>query len=114
MHEVGIASKPHDTLRQVSAKSRAIETNVIVEEINELTSLRLLLKKLGDEFSFAKFKIASDLTITGKKFVYSGKEKSIDIHLKPEKTSLVQNIANTTRTYQLESEFVSMKLKPRC
>jgi len=85
MHEVELATRVLNTLRQVAAerKSRVLETNIKVGEINEPGSLHLWLKKLGgNDFRFTKFKITKvPITINCAKCGYSGSAKSIDTHL---------------------------------
>lgn len=85
MHEVELATRVLSTLRQISAerKSRVLEANLNVGEINEPSSLRLWLKKLGgDDFRHTKFKITQvPITIKCTKCRYSGDAKSIDTHL---------------------------------
>ena len=85
MHEVELATRVLNTLRQISAerKSRVLEANLKVGEINEPSSLRLWLKKLGgNDFRFTKFKITQvPIKIKCAKCGYSGNAKSIDTHL---------------------------------
>ncbi len=85
MHEVELANRVLNGLRQIAAerKSRVLEVNLKVGEINEPSSIRLWLEKLGgDEFRSTKFKITKvPITIKCVKCEYSGNAKSIDTHL---------------------------------
>lgn len=85
MHEVELATRVLNTLRQMSVehKSRMREVNIRVGEINEPESLRLWLKKLGGkDFRHTKFKITKvPITLNCAKCGYSGGAKSIDTHL---------------------------------
>jgi Zn finger protein HypA/HybF involved in hydrogenase expression len=67
----------------IEQKSRVMEVNIKVGEINEPRSLHLWLKKLGgNDFRSTKFKITKvPITINCVKCGYSGSAKSINTHL---------------------------------
>lgn len=79
-----MATRVLNALRQIAAEQegRLLEVNLRVGEINEPSSLRLWLKKLGgEEFSSTKFRI-SNVPITVRcKCGYAGEAKSLDTHL---------------------------------
>lgn len=85
MHEVELATRVLNTIRQMSIekKSPVIEVNLKVGEINEPETLKLWLKKLGgDEFRLTKFRIERiPITIRCVKCGYSGAAKSLNTHL---------------------------------
>jgi len=84
VHEVELANRVLNALHQISAErgARVLEVNLRVGEVNEPSSLRLWLEKLGgDEFNSTRFNIAK-VPITIKcKCGYSGEAKSLDTHL---------------------------------
>lgn len=85
MHEVELATRILNTLRQIVAehKSRVLEVNLKIGEINEPESMHLWLRKLGqDEFRSTKFNISKiPITIKCNGCGYSGTAKSINTHL---------------------------------
>jgi len=84
VHEVELATRVLKALHQISAErgARVLEVNLRVGEINEPSSLRLWLKKLGgDEFNSTRFNIARVPIMIKCKCGYSGEAKSLDTHL---------------------------------
>jgi len=84
VHEVELATRVLKALHQISAErgARVLEVNLRVGGINEPSSLRLWLKKLGgDEFNSTRFKIARVPIMIKCKCGYSGDAKSLDTHL---------------------------------
>ncbi len=92
MHEVEMANRVLKALRQISAerKSRILEANLRIGEVNEPSSLKLWLKKLGGkEFSSTKFNISVvPITVDCKKCSYKGAAKSIDAHIHDAKLAI--------------------------
>jgi Zn finger protein HypA/HybF involved in hydrogenase expression len=123
MHEAELATRVLDTLRRIAAerKSRVLEANLKVGEINEPSSLHLWLKKLGgNDFRYTKFKITQvPITIKCTKCGYSGDAKSIDTHLPDPKLGIAcpkcggYDLSITTGQ---ELEIVDVKLEegPKC
>jgi len=85
MHEVELATRVLNAIRKISAerKSRVLEVNLKVGEINEPSSLKLWLRKLGgEEFKSTKFTVKKvPITVKCRDCGYAGEAKSIDIHL---------------------------------
>lgn len=84
MHEVELATRVLNALHQISAErgARVVEVNLRVGEINEPSSLRLWLRKLGgEEFSSTKFRISKVPITVRCGCGYEGTAKSIDTHL---------------------------------
>ncbi len=84
MHDVELATRVLNALHQISADqgARVLEVNLRVGEINEPSSLRLWLKKLGgDEFNSTRFNIVKVPIMIKCKCGYSGDAKSLDTHL---------------------------------
>ncbi len=84
MHEVELATRVLKALHQISADrgARILEVNLRVGEINEPSSLRLWLKKLGgDEFNSTRFNVVRVPIMIKCKCGYSGEAKSLDTHL---------------------------------
>lgn len=84
MHEVELATRVLKALHQISADQRArvLEVNLRAGEIDEPSSLRPWLKKLGgDEFNSTRFNIVRVPIMIKCKCGYSGEAKSLDIHL---------------------------------
>lgn len=84
MHEVELATRVLKALHQISADrgARILEVNLRVGEINEPSSLKLWLKKLGgDEFNSTRFNVVRVPIMIKCKCGYSGEAKSLDTHL---------------------------------
>jgi Zn finger protein HypA/HybF involved in hydrogenase expression len=93
MHEVELATRVLETLRRVVAerKSRVLEADLKVGEINEPGSLYLWLRKLGGkDFRSTRFKITKiPITINCSECGYSGSARSTDTHLPDPRLGLV-------------------------
>ena len=120
MHEVEMATRVLNAMRKISAeqKSRVLEVNLKVGEINEPSSLKLWLRKLGgDEFKSTKFNIQKvPITVKCRNCKYSGDAKSIDTHLPNPKLGIScpkcgKHDLSITTGQELEIEDV--KLSPR-
>jgi Zn finger protein HypA/HybF involved in hydrogenase expression len=84
MHEVELANRVLNALREISAekKSRILEVTLKVGEMNEPNSLKFWLKKLSGEFRSTKFKIQSlPLTVKCNNCGHTSRAKTIDAHL---------------------------------
>jgi Zn finger protein HypA/HybF involved in hydrogenase expression len=84
VHEIELATRVLNAVRRIAAEhgSRALEVNLRVGEINDPSSLRLWLKKLGgDEFSPTKFNISQVPIAIRCGCGYMGSAKSICTHL---------------------------------
>lgn len=117
MHEVELATRILGALRQISSehKSRVLEVNLKIGEINEPSSLKFWLKKLGDkEFKSTKFKISIiPITIKCKNCEYKGTAKSIDTHLPDPKLGIACpkcGVHKLSITSGQELEIVNVKL----
>ncbi|MDI6643240.1 MAG: hydrogenase maturation nickel metallochaperone HypA [Candidatus Hodarchaeaceae archaeon] len=79
-----LATRVLNALRQIAAErgARVVEANLRVGEINEPSSLRLWLRKLGGaEFNSTRFQITHIPITIRCKCGYEGTAKSIDTHL---------------------------------
>lgn len=120
MHEVELANRILNALRQISDEMRSdvLEVNLKIGEINEPGSLKLWLKKLGGEdFKSTKFKISRvSLTVKCKNCGYNGPAKAADVHLPDPKLGIScpkchkHDLSITTGR---ELEIVSLKLDSR-
>ncbi|KUO40655.1 MAG: hypothetical protein AVW06_02180 [Hadesarchaea archaeon DG-33-1] len=117
MHEVELATRVLKALHQISADrgARVLEVNLRVGEINEPSSLRLWLKKLGGgEFNSTRFNIARVPILIKCKCGYSGEAKSLDTHMpEPELGIACPKCGGygTLLTSGTELEIVNVKLE---
>jgi Zn finger protein HypA/HybF involved in hydrogenase expression len=87
MHEVMLAGRILNTLREISDKHRAkvVKVNVRIGELNEPKGVKLWLKKLGGEqFKSTEFNIIPVPLEVSCKCGYSGKVESVAHYHSPE------------------------------